>query len=136
MEKVTIERLKRNDESKIIIYFGLPTIGTVNRPSKVSNSVCAMVKDPDTLIIIKASRSTTEHYAIQDIGFTLHSPSYREHYDISINDYNELFGEGNWIKVWLDDDDYFELKRDCELITDSGADARQEGSWRSTGHRD
>jgi hypothetical protein len=135
MNTETLKTLERDEEGRITIVFTLAYSWTLNQPSATPYGAWALVKNGNEVIIVKESKSTSSHYSKQDIGFILHSPKYRQHYDISTNQYDNKFGKGLWEKIWLENDEFQSWMGDKNIVTDSEANSLQEESWKSTGHR-
>ncbi len=107
----------------------------MNRPSRTPVGAWAVVETINDVLNLKESKSTNSRYAKQDIGFELHTPSFGQHYNVTNNQFNEIFGIGMWVKKWMKFNEFIELKNDRNLITLKLADTLQEESWKSTGHR-
>lgn len=126
----------KKKNGRVQIYFTLAYNLTLNHPSRTPHGAIALVEnDKNEVIIIKESKSTTQHYAKQDIGYTLHSPMFGQHYGISCNQYNDLFGKGNWDKTWMDKEEFSQWIDGRTILRDEDADKRQDASWKSTGHK-
>lgn len=128
-------KLEKTVNGKVKVVFLHAFEETVNRPSSVPYGAWATVGNNDEVIILKEARSKTATFNKQDIGFSLISNAHDEHYNISNSQYNELFGPDNWEKIWMEFHEFQDWKKDRKLRIDEDATARQEASWKSTGHR-
>ncbi|PKR79550.1 hypothetical protein CW751_14465 [Brumimicrobium salinarum] len=135
MNAETIKTLKKDEDGKINIYFTLVSEAKLNSPQKASFIAQAMVENENDVIGLKESNSTDLKYAMQDIGFYLRDSGHPEHFNVSTKQYNELFGEGNWSKTWLEYEDYLKWKGKRGFVWDEDASLRKEETWKSTGHR-
>jgi hypothetical protein len=136
MDQESLKSLKKNNNNKITLIFTVAYNATVNGASATPNAAWAMVEDiSGNVILIKESKSTSEHYAKQDIGYTLHSPLYSEHFKVSNEQYDHIFGKDNWEKKWLTKEEFIEWKKEKIITTDKDARSLQNASWKSTGHR-
>jgi len=136
MDEESLKTLKKNNNNKITLIFTIEYNATLNRSSATPNAARAMIEDLNgNLIVIKESKSTSEHYAKQDIGYTLHSPLYSEHYKVSNEQYDYIFGKDNWEKKWISKDEFIEWSKERNISTDKDAQSLQNESWKSTGHR-
>lgn len=135
MKTEIISTIEKTSNNKIKVVFVNAFDATLNRPSVVPFGAWATIANENSVIIIKESRSKSREYAQQDIGYNIWNPSYKEHYEVSNSQYNQLFGSGNWEKVWMEFDEFQRWKANRNLIIDENANKRQESSWKSTGHR-
>ena len=133
--KTIISKLIKNKDQKYTIVFIEAYDLTLNRPSRTPVGAWAAVETTNEVLIIKESKSTNSRYAKQDIGFGLHSQKFGQHYNVTNNQFNEIFGIGMWDKKWMEFNEFMEWKNDRKLITLKLADTLQEESWKSTGHR-
>ena len=77
MKTDKLQNVKRNENGKITIVFTIAYNSTLNNPSTTPNAAWAAIKNHENIVVIlKECRSTSEFYAKQDIGFTLHSPRF------------------------------------------------------------
>jgi hypothetical protein len=132
----TLNQIKRDKDGMVNMIFIHSGDFELNKFSLTPNSACAIVEDNNNrLIVIKESQSKSRRYAEQDIGCTLHSPAFKQHYEVSNRQYNELFGENKWTKKWMKNEEFYALSSNKILIVEKNAKKRQQESWSSTGHR-
>ena len=118
---------------KFTIFFIEAYNQILNAPSLTPIGAWAIVESQDQVLIIKESKSKTSYYAKQDIGFILHTAKYGQHYEVSNNQYNIIFGMDNWEKKWMEFKEYQLWKKDRQVIKLKIASTLQNESWKSTG---
>jgi len=130
-----IKQLELTPNNKIKVVFILAFDETINKPSAVPYGGWMTVGNATNVIILKEARSKSIPYIKQDIGYEICDSRFVEHYTVSNNQLDELFGKNIWEKIWMEMDEFQNWIKDRQLIRDNDADKRQEASWKSTGHR-